>query len=455
LIPETDLQFPPGFYWGAATAAHQVEGGNTNNDWWRWEQGPGRIADASRSGPACEQYVRFREDIALLAEMGHNAHRFSVEWSRIEPRPGHFDREALAHYRDVLVALRALGMEPFVTLHHFTNPLWFADAGGWLRLEAISAFERFVRRVVSEYRDLVRHWITINEPTVYAHSSYFLGAWPPGDRSIPRAIRVLRMLSRAHVRAYRAIKSIQPDAQVGLAHHRSLVDPARPDHPIDRLLAGVWRWLLDDFYLPAFARGGVLPRLGPPLHTEDFIGINYYTRTRLRFDPLSPATLFAREVQLPAARNALGWEIYPEGFERVITSAARRARRAGRPGTPIVITENGIADVGDQQRPAFLVQHLAAVHRALQAGARVIGYLHWSSVDNFEWAHGFGPRFGLIEVDYATQARHPKPSAHLYAEIIRRNAVTADILKRFAWPEPATQPESAPGPTEPKRLDEP
>lgn len=427
----TDLVFPPGFLWGAAAAAHQVEGGNTKNDWWRWEQAPGHVAAGDCSGLACDHFRRYRDDFSLLAELGHTAHRLSVEWSRIEPRPGEFDPEAIAHYRDVLQALREHGLEPFVTLHHFTNPLWLADAGGWLRAEAVAAFERFVARVAAEYRDLVRYWITINEPTVYAFHSYHLGVWPPGRRSAAAALRVLRHLARAHLAAYRALKAANPDALVGVAHHLAVIDPARPASPADRAVAALWRRLLWELYPTAFARGAPWPARQATPPAEDFFGLNYYTRARVRFDP-RPGHLFGREVVLPAPRNTLGWELYPEGLERILLAQSARFRRQGRPGLPIVITENGVADVDDQLRPAFLVRHLAALHRALQRGAPVAGYLHWSSMDNFEWAHGFAPRFGLIAVDYATQERRPKPSAHLYAEIIRRNALSREMLERYA-----------------------
>jgi beta-glucosidase len=433
------LTFSPDFRWGAATAAHQVEGGNVNNDWWRWEQQPGRIKNGDRSGLACDHYRRYPEDFDLLAELRHTAHRLSIEWSRIEPSPGQFDPEVIAHYRAVLTALRERGMEPFVTLHHFTNPLWLADAGGWLRPGVVQAFERFVTRMALEYRDYVRHWVTINEPTVYAYFGYVLGLRPPGVRNLRAALQVMRHFVSAHAHAYRAIKSVDPDALVGMAHHRTLLDPIRPRHPLDRLVARFRLWLMDELWPAATARGRVLGplRLGRAEASvigsyEDFIGINYYTRGRTRFDLRTPGLFFGREVLTQVPRNAVGWELYPEGLYRVLLRAAAVGRaHSGQSPKPVVITENGVADRNDELRPAYLVQHLAAVHRAIEAGVPVGAYLHWTSMDNFEWTEGFEPRFGLIEVDFNTQERQPKPSAHLYAEIIRRNALTAEMLERY------------------------
>jgi beta-glucosidase len=434
-----EASFPRGFLWGAATAAHQVEGGNARSDWWHWEQLPGRINNGDRSGLACDHYLRYRDDFALLADLGHSAHRLSLEWSRLEPAPGLFDADAIAHYRDVLLALREHGLEPFVTLHHFTNPDWLANAGGWLRCEVVEAFARFVKRMVAEYRDLVRYWITVNEPTVYAFLGYVVGKRPPGYRNLGAAFSVLRQFVRAHARAYWSIKAASPDAQVGIAHHRFQLDPLRFRHPLDRLVTYLQLWLIDELYPAAIARGRK-PHLGigrpdPALATgcEDFIGVNYYTRARIRFDVRKPWLLFGRHVSPLAPGNTLKMENYPEGLYSVLLrTAARKSANDGMESPPIIVTENGVADRNDELRPAYLVQHLAAVHRAIGAGARVAGYLHWSSMDNFEWTEGFEPRFGLIAVDYGTLERRPKPSAYLYADIIRRNALTPELLARYA-----------------------
>jgi beta-glucosidase len=421
--------------WGSATAAHQVEGGNTNNDWWAAEQA-GRLP--FKSGLACDQLHRFDDDFALLAELGQNTHRLSLEWSRIEPRPGELSHEALDHYRRVLESVRAHGLEPIVTLHHFTNPIWLAERGGWHRREAVGLFARYAKRVVREYRDLVRYWVTINEPGVFASQGWILGVWPPhrpGD--LRGGFGVLRNMALAHGRAYQAMKSVQPDARIGVAHHWRIFDPANPRRRGDRLIAAIRNRLMNLAFPIAIRHGRLIPPLGngrvvPWLAgTEDWVGVNYYTREHDRFDPRAARLGFGVEVLPKVERNQLGWEIYPDGLERALRAAAPPGS-----GREVMVTENGIPEPGaqDARRGSYLVQHLEAAHRALRAGVQLRGYVHWTSLDNYEWAEGFEPRFGLIHVDFETQVRTPKPSAYLYRDIIRRNGLSADDLARYGTP---------------------
>jgi beta-glucosidase len=426
LTAQDVLRFPDGFLWGSATASHQVEGNNRNNDWWAAEEA-GRLP--VRSGDACDQYRRFADDFALFSELGQTAHRFSLEWSRIEPRPGEFDREALGHYRRVIESVRANGMEPLVTLHHFTNPRWLAEQGGWTRLDVVPLFERFARRVAREYRDLVTYWITTNEPGVYASQGWVLGTWPPFRRNVREGLRVLRHMALAHGRAYHAIHDELPDARVGVAHHWRIFDPADPRRRGDRLVAAVRNRLMNLAVPIAIRRGRLVPPLGNGrvigwlANTEDWVGLNYYTRELDRFDPSVPGLLFGREMFPDVERNQLKWEIYPEGLYRALMAIAPPSS-----GAEVIVTENGIPEPHDQDqlRPTYLVRHLQACHRAIQAGVRLRGYCYWSSLDNFEWAEGFEPRFGLVHVDYATQTRTPKPSAYLYRDIIRRNGLSEE-----------------------------
>ncbi len=419
--------FPEGFLWGSATAAHQVEGNNRNNDWWQAEQ---RGQVPHRSGLACDQLKRYPEDFALLRELGHTAHRFSLEWSRIEPRPGELDRDAIEHYRRVIETARANGLEPLVTLHHFTNPIWLAARGGWARIEVVPLFERFARRMAREYRDLVRYWITINEPGVYASQGWVLGVWPPNRMNVREALRVMRHMALAHGRAYRAIHAEQPDARVGVAHHWRIFDPANPRRRGDRLIAAVRNRLMNRVFPLALRSGRLVPPLGNGRRiawlagTEDWVGLNYYTREHDRFDPRQPGLLFGSEIFPDVERNQLRWEIYPEGLYRALTSIAPPGS-----GTEVIVTENGIPEPDDQDalRPTYITRHLEACHRAILAGVQLRGYCYWSSLDNFEWAEGFEPRFGLVHVDYETQARTPKPSAYVYREIIRSNGLAAEV----------------------------
>jgi len=437
------MTFPKGFLWGTATAAHQVEGGNHLNDWWAWEQVPGHIKSGDRSDPACDHYQRFRQDFDLLKALHQNAHRLSIEWSRVEPQPGAFSTIELGHYAEVLRALRERGLEPVVTLHHFTNPTWIAQAGGWESAETAERFARYAERVIAELGSLARYWVTINEPTVIAYQGYIKGDWPPGKHyDLDRVARVLVTLLRGHWLAYERIKSRQPELQLGLAHHLRVFDPARPWMPLDRAVAAVFERIFNGTILKTLGRGRMVfpltrvDRSRGPRPSQDFIGVNYYTRELVRFNRHYREELFGERV-LPAAapRSDLNWEIYPEGLYRLLRSL-RRER------LPILVTENGIADAADTMRPAYLRTHLAAVQRAIDAGAAVRGYFHWTCFDNFEWAEGYGAKFGLIASDPATQERRLRPSARLYAEICRTNALPVSVETRrapLADEEPAGQ----------------
>jgi beta-glucosidase len=421
-----EARFPHGFLWGTATAAHQVEGNNTNTDWWDWELA-GRCRRGQRSGLACDHYRRFGEDFALLGELHQTAHRLGVEWARLEPRPGSFDRAEIAHYRSVLAALRGHGIEPVVTLHHFTSPRWLGSLGGWEHPGVVPLFERYAARVADELGDLVRYWVTINEPNVFASHGYALGLWPPGRRDPLIAFRIVANMVRAHGRAYHAIHRRRHDALVGVAHHWRPFEPLQA-RSLDRWAADLRnalfnrafpRALTDGVLRFPFGRGQLVPEVRG---AQDYFGLNYYTRERVAFSPGRPHELFGREVRPAVARDTAGSELHPAGFERALHDVAGYGR-------PILVTENGVADCDDELRPAFLVGHLLALHRAMAAGVPVIGYLHWSSLDNFEWLDGFDQRFGLIHVDFLTQARRPKPSARLYGEICRTGTITVEQVR--------------------------
>ena len=412
-------RFPHGFLWGTATAAHQVEGNNHGNDWWDWEQHPGAIRSGDRSDPACDHFQRFQEDFDLLRSLHQNAHRFSLEWSRIEPQDGVVDRAAIEHYRQVILALRARGLEPFVTIHHFTIPRWLAGMGGWADPNSVERFARFVELVVAELGELVSYWVTINEPTALVYQSYLAGEWPPGVRDFDAGARVLSHLLKAHWQAYQRIKERHPRAQVGLAHHLRNFDPFRAWHPLDRLVALLYHRIFNKTLLSSLRRGSAvypLSRLGQasgPAPSQDFIGLNYYTRNLLRFERRARAELFGQRVNRARAPvSDQGLEIYPHGLYRWLL-ALRRER------LPVYITENGVADATDTLRPVFLLDHLRATLRAMGRGSPVRGYFHWTCFDNFEWAEGYGLKFGLASCDPSTQARRLRSSGRLYAEICR------------------------------------
>ncbi len=422
------LHFPPGFLWGTASAAHQVEGQNTNNQWWAWEQQPGHIWRGDRSGDACGWWHAAEADFDRAAALGQNAHRMSIEWSRIEPREGSFDDAALGRYREMLQALRERGITPMVTLHHFTNPLWLEEQGGWLNPATPQRFARFAGYAVAALGDLCDLWCTINEPFIYATQSFLLGLWPPGATSIDKTIRVAAAMLRGHAAAAQAIRRINPALRIGFVHHLRLFDPATPATR-DVAVAANWDYLFNGITLNALRTGRLLPPLGsgrvlPGLREScDFFGLNYYTRERVAFDPRAPGLLFGRRFTPPdveqsdvGSEGTTYGEIYPDGLYRAL-------RRAARLGRPIYITETGIPDAADDQRPRFILSHLAAVHHAIQEGIDVRGVFLWTLLDNFEWTEGWGLRFGLYALDERTQERRLRPSGALYAAISRANAI--------------------------------
>ncbi len=407
--------FPPGFLWGAATSSHQVEGGNDRNDWWECEQ-RGQLPHAS--GEACRHYELFERDFDLARSLGHNAHRFSIEWSRLQPEEGTWDAGARDHYRQVLRGLVDRGLEPIVTLHHFTSPAWFARRGGWARNDSPGIFSRYVEYVARELGAPVRYWLTVNEPTVYVMQGFVTGEWPPHRKGAwVDAARTLRNLARAHGEAYAALHRHLRGVAVGFAHSAPVIEPCNPGRRLDRTVASVRDFILNEaFFRLIGARAGAAPRRAP----LDFIGINYYTRNIVRAGS-GLGALVGRQCGSDHHRlgpvSTMGWEVYPAGM------AATLERFSGY-GLPLMITENGIATDDDALRRRFLLQHVAAAGEAIARGVKLVGYLHWSLIDNFEWAFGTTPKFGLAAVDYVTQARSPRPSAMEFERICRENRVS-------------------------------
>lgn len=399
------LEFPKGFLWGASTASHQVEG-DTHNNWSEWEQSPARIAQLKKdgllekygrdnfiSGRAADHYHRYNEDFALAHELGHNATRISIEWSRVEPEEGKFDVEAIAHYRDVVAAIRANGMEPFVTLWHWTVPLWFRDKHEFERRTNIRYFVRFAERIVSEIPD-VKFWLTLNEPEVYTSGSYIRGIKPPQKKDIFLALEVYENFIRAHRAAYKKIKAIRAGAQVGIAKNNVCYE-AYKDRVWNTFLKCIADRALNFYFLDHIKK------------EQDFIGLNHYFHNRID-------GWFGRNEN--KRTSDMGWELYPEAMLHVLTDLKKYH-------VPIYVTENGLADAEDRQREWFIKETLMNVHKAIGKGVDVRGYLHWSLMDNFEWQDGFRPRFGLIKIDYYTQERKIRNSALFYKKICEENAI--------------------------------
>ena len=431
-MAQAAYHFPRGFLWGTATAAHQVEGNNTNNNWWAWEQEPGHIRNDQKSGLACDWWNgRWREDFDRAAAGGQNSHRMSIEWSRIQPAPDRWDEYALDRYRQMIRDLQDRGLTPMVTLHHFSDPLWFYETGGWENDSAPQQFEKYVRKTVEALREYVSLWCTINEPNGYAASGYILGDFPPGKKDLQTGLKVAVNLMRGHAAAYRAIHNLQPQARAGVAHHFRLFQGARSWFPLDRLAAGFHFRFFDEIFPRALSRG-ILPwplntRIPEVKGTQDYLGVNYYTKEFVSFDLAKTKELFSRRFyQKDAELSETGFIANePEGMFEIL--------KWGRQfNLPMIITENGVEGSDDNFRRRYLIQHIHQVWRAVNFNWPVKGYYYWTLVDNFEWERGWTQRFGLWELDRETQVRRKRPSADLYAEICRENGLTTEMVAKYA-----------------------
>ena len=411
------LKFPKNFLWGTSTSAHQVEGNNCN-DWTEWEkQNTDWLTSQAHkkwapwqqkrfpemfkpenyiSGKACDHYNLYEKDFDIAKQLGHNAHRFSIEWSRIEPKEGKFDKSGLAHYGAVIRALKTRGMEPFVTLWHWTLPPWLSKKGGVLSDKFDRYFSRYVEFVCNGLKDDVEFWITLNEPTSVIANSYLKRQWPPQKMSVFAALKAYTNLSKAHNLAYDQIHRLSPKAKVGLANILTYIEPRNPRSFIDRILAKIFHYYSNEKIF----------KLTSGRH--DFLAIQYY------FHNLVGA---GKEKSLPEDKvSDMGWEIYPKGIRFVLEEVRKY-------NLPIFITENGIADKSDSKRSPFMKSHIIEIHKAIEEGVDVRGYFYWSLLDNFEWDKGFWPRFGLVEIDYKTQRRTIRESAFDYQDIIQKNGV--------------------------------
>lgn len=403
------LTFPDGFIWGSATASHQVEGNNINNDWWEWEK---RTEPVERqSGIACDQYNRYPEDIDLLKDLGHQAYRMSIEWSRIEPEDGIFNQDAIDHYIEELKLLKEKGIIVMLTLHHFTNPLWFTKKGAWLHWNAANYFERYVKKVVPQIAEYVDFWITLNEYPGYVFDAYGRGKFPPNVRSKFKMVWAMWNMSDAHAKAYKVIHKFDKKAKVGVAHNITSYN-ALHKHSFRENIA-VWMMDLLGNHALYWMTG---------IKTHDFLGVNYYYNRYLD----GTKNFFPRIFDIETSRkdvSDMGWEVRPEGIFDVLMDFTDYHK-------PMYITENGIASTNDDRRVRFLLSFLKEVYHAIAAGADIRGYIYWSLMDNYEWVEGFKPRFGLVAIDFDDDLKRiPRPSAYVYKDIIENNGIRHDLLK--------------------------
>ena len=408
---------------GTASAATQIEGGTLDHSWMHWAR-LGRVKDGTSPARADDHYSRWQEDDQRMADMGMRIARIGVEWARIEPTEGTFDQAAIDHYVEEVRWLNEHGIKPLVTLHHFTNPMWFERMGAFEKRANLPYFLRFVTRVVQALGAEVTEYLTINEPNVYAALGYLFGVWPPGEKRFFKAMRVMAVLTAAHAQAYQLIHALQRgmgirDTRVSFANSVHIFAPQNPNKFADRFGAYFARRCLHESLSVAMMTGvfrwPVRNLAGTPKGNYcDFIALNYYTRTTME------GMRSAERKGVPV--NDLGWEIYPQG----IVEAARMLYRIR--ALPIYVTENGTCDNRDLFRSRYLFDHLQALSQSNLPFKR---YYHWCFLDNFEWAEGESARFGLVHVDYETQKRTVKQSGKFFAEILRQGGVTETMYETY------------------------
>lgn len=418
-----DFLLPNELLMGVSSAATQIEGGEVNSNWNDWYH-QGRITDGTDPATANDHWLRWQEDTQLLAQMGMQVYRLGIEWARLCPQEGQVDEAAVAQYRQELLLLREKGIRPLLTIHHFSNPMWFEKKGGWTRRENLKDYMALVELAVDRFGDLVSDYITINEPNVYATNSYCFGMWPPGEKNVGRTLQVMENMATCHIRAYQLIhekrrKLGYTDTMVGAANHLRVFAPKNGKNPWHRLCAGLSEALFQGILLKAMIRGEFAFPLRnfdhiPKGEYSDFHGLNYYSRSTV--DSIGDG------VRENCPKNDLGWEIYPQGLEECAAMLYRQLPR------PIWVTENGTCDNTDRFRCRYLYEHLKVLSRSELPFAR---YYHWCFCDNFEWVEGNSAKFGLVSVDPQTGVRTVKKSGRFFSEIIRRGGVDRELYEQY------------------------
>lgn len=435
--PIQTAQFPKGFQWCVATAAHQIEGYNTHSDYWQFESVPGNVHNNDKSGPATDHWNRMEEDIALMKALNLTQYRFSVEWAKIEPREGEIDRTAIQHYVKLIKLLEKAKIRPLVTLHHFTFPQWVRERGGWEWDGVAWAFEKYTKLVYKEIGPNVQDWVTINEPLPHLGGGYLTGVVPPMKKvGLKGLVAPMRGLLKGHAASYHALhdlaKASGKTIRVGVAHHLRTFDVRFILNPLDHIVVGtanaIWNWMVPNaietgrFQMSGLAQVSIDEEIPGLKGTQDYFGLNYYTGDVLAFSFTDGIARFNRS---DLEKNDMGWDIYPEGFYRLMKEAHERY-----PQHQILITENGIADAKDLKRKQYLKDHLTQVARAIQEKIPVEGYCYWSLLDNFEWNEGYDPRFGLYAMDYSNFKRTLRDSGRYFGEIAARNGIPPELASR-------------------------
>jgi len=412
---------------GVASSATQIEGGGFKHTWSDWYD-KGRIKDGSNPARANDHLNRWKEDIDLMHEMGIKIYRLGIEWARLEPQKGSYDAAAAGWYRSLLGYIRSKSMFPLLTIHHFTNPLWFEESGGFAKPSNIPVYLGFVDYVVRNFGDLVDEYITINEPNVFAFMGYYTGVFPPGIHSVIIYTRVLSVMASCHIQAYCLIHRLRREmgyanTRVGFAHASRVFSPLNKKNIWHRICSFLSSYMFQGAMIRSFLLGRfpiMLKKYGKIRRGEyaDFLGLNYYTR--------STVSSLGDGVKEDAPHNDLGWEIYPEGIAECAGGLYKLLPR------PIYITENGTCDNSDAFRCRYIYDHLKAL---TESGLPAERYYYWSFTDNFEWCEGESSRFGLVHIDFETQNRTIKNSGHFYTSMIKNKCVTEDDYLKYVAPQ--------------------
>lgn len=416
------LSFPEDFLWGAATAAHQIEGFNYNSDWYMWEK-KGKIKDGTSSEKACLSENNYMRDINNIVDLNLNSYRFSIEWAKIEPEKGYFNKKEIQRYIDMIKKMKEKNIEPVVTLFHFSLPIWFSNIGGFTKEENIKYFKNFVYKIVSELKGLVQYYIIINEPMVYLTQGFLFGEWPPGIKNINETYIVGKNLLLLYDKIYHLIKRIDPYTKISIAKHTFVYEPYNKMSLKDRIATNKVREIFDHVFIDSIVKQKILPPFGKGESLQnnsdlDFLGINYYTKRYVKYDKDKQFDIKTKSSHL----TDIGWEFYPEGIEEVL-------ERFKKYDLPIMITENGIADSEDRYRTRYLLVTLEKLYNALNNNIKIIGYMHWSLMDNFEWIEGLSMRFGLYKVDYINNIISLRNSGEIYSKIAKNNFISESFLK--------------------------
>ncbi len=410
-------KFPKDFLFGVSTSSYQIEGGNFNSDWYYFEK-QGKIKTNSKI--CCDHRNRFKEDLSLLKKLNLNAYRFSLEWARVEPKENQFDEKEIQYYKSIVKILRDNKIEPFLTLHHLTNPVWFYKKGGFEKKENLKYFLNYLRKIVKVFKKEVKFWIVFNEPNAFCFAGWTSGVNPPQKKDPILHLKVLRNILTCYQQSYKIIHQNIKRAQVGIAQDIIFFEPFRKKSNLDWLATFLLDFISNEIIIKNLYEGKTLFPLGVDKKKEkakaDFIGINYYTRFLVRFDPNE--FCFAKKIVNPKVKikTQTGWEVYPEGLTQVLLRFKKYKK-------PIYILENGIATLNEKEREKFILSHLEKILQAIRRKINVKGYFYWSLLDNLEWAEGFTPKFGIVKVDFKTQKREIKESGYFYARIAKRKAI--------------------------------